>query len=263
MKIAIISIVLILSAVLSCVNSPEQNMSYPSQLESQQLVENPPFMQFFPQDFGYSGVGDEFKATEDTRLYLKPESTYRDEEGNIQYSYGIIVEGVPENEVYELWYKNLKVLKPDKLSFDVCVDNTGLLINCKDSTGITINFFNQATGEATMLALQSKDKDTNACVKIIPNPNEVTMGRYHLWVEIVTSRHNCFCVYGEGFESNEELNYELLSYTEELKANVKADDNGQFSVVLLPAVIGYESGQAMCTVIGKYGSISIEFTWKV
>ncbi len=105
------------------------------------------------------------------------------------------------------------------------------------------------------------DESIIAYGKMILYPIEAKQGSSRIWVELGASTGDLFVIYGEGFEPNEELEATSTSDGEVLKGKNKADGKGQLITVLLPAVVGKQSGLVTYTIVGKAGTLTVSFEW--
>jgi hypothetical protein len=104
------------------------------------------------------------------------------------------------------------------------------------------------------------DKSIIAYGKVILYPIQDNQGGRRIWVELISTKGDSFVIYGEGFEPNEELTSTSNSEGEVIEYENKADSNGRFTTVLLPSVVGKESGTVTYTVSGKAGTLSVSFS---
>jgi hypothetical protein len=170
--------------------------------------------------------------------------------------------GLPEDKVYFLWKKSLGQSSPTQLSpLEMSVTSDGSIIPKGSTTPISISFHSLAKGEAVVIALMTEDKSIIAYGKVIPYPIQARQGNSRIWVELMASTGGLFSVYGDGFEPNEELEITSNSAGEVAKFKLKVDGNGRFTNLLLPAVVGKESGVVTYTVVGKTGTLTVSFEW--
>ena len=206
--------------------------------------------------WGLNSWPDEYKVTSGASLdFIEKEKTTTN--GSPAIIYYVSASGLPVDQVYHIWIKSLLNTIPTELSYSMKIDESGYL---ETSEGrFQLGFLAPAKGESMELALMTSDKTGGAFGKIIPYPIESQMGPYRLWAELYTKTGDMFRIYGEGFLPEEEIEFTSTSEGETAKGKINTDDNGRFSAVILPAVVGEESGSANYSVKGKNGEISVSY----
>jgi len=98
--------------------------------------------------------------------------------------------------------------------------------------------------------------------KVIPFPVEAkSAGGCSLAVELITADHLSFWIAGEGFLPYEQLASTSRSVNEEFSAKQTADAEGRFSLFMLPAVTGVQSGAARFATRGGACEVAVDYEW--
>jgi len=176
-------------------------------------------------------------------------------------SYNLLVEGLPQDKVYDCWIKTIRTGKPTKpVSTGLKIDTSGYVTTESEKLGLAL--LDYAKGEAMEVLLMTEDKTITGYGIVIPYPIEARLGQCHVWVQCLTANKDTFVIWGEGFEPNEDIDVTGNSEGEILKFTQKADSNGLLGpLVMLPAVIGKTSGSATYTLVGKAGALPVSFDW--
>jgi hypothetical protein len=212
--------------------------------------------------WGPATFGKDYSATPGAMINFTDMKRGTDQEGTpIMYLRPVVV-GLPENEIYFLWSKKLGQSLPIKLSlFEMSITSGGYVVPKGSTSPVSVIFDSFARGEAQIIALMNADQSIIAYGKVVMYPIQANQGNSRIWVELMSLSGNVFTIYGVGFEPNEELTVTSNSEGEKIESKFKVDEGGRFMNVLLPAVVGKESGQVTYTVAGKSGTLQVSFEW--
>jgi hypothetical protein len=212
--------------------------------------------------WGPATFGKDYPATPGTRVNFTDMKQATSPEGKLAINMRPVGVGLPEDKLYYLWSKSLGQSSPAQLSpLEMSITSGGLVVPKGSTTPISLTLHSFAKGEARVIALMTEDKSIIAYGKVILYPIEAKHDNSRIWVELMASTGDLFAVYGDGFEANEELEVTSNSAGEVVKSKSKADGNGRFTNVLLPAVVGKQSGLVTYTVVGKVGTLIVSFEW--
>jgi hypothetical protein len=185
--------------------------------------------------------------------------------GKTVVSYEVVVFGVPEGKKLALWAKHLGSLpKPLEKEYEgLSLDPSGKLVWKKDGVPETVKLVlvDFSKGEPYEVALISSDQSVKAFGKVIPVPIEVTEGRCHLSVEIVSPKGDSFAIRGDGFEPDEEVTTTSRSGGEVLEDKTRVSARGTFLTVIFPGVIGKQADLASFTASGKFCKPMVRYDW--
>ena len=195
-------------------------------------------------------------------IYFRDKKPVTCPEGKPGINIRPVAVGLPEDKVYYLWSKGLGQSSPAKLSpHEMSITSDGSIIPKGSTSPMSITFCSFAKGEARVIVLMTEDKSIIAYGKVMSYPIQAKHGNSRIWVELMTTTGDLFAIYGEGFEPNEELEITSDSEGEVAKYKSEADGNGRFINMLLPAVVGKESGVVTYTVVAKVGTLTVSFEW--
>jgi thiol-disulfide isomerase/thioredoxin len=181
--------------------------------------------------------------------------------------YSLLAENFPEDKTYFLWQKTLAAGQPTRTPLELIIkkgdptDSYGFVAKRADGGLVFMKPDGFAEGEALQVALMSEDRTIVALAKTIPNPIESVRDPYRIWVELATANSSGFIIWGEGFEPNKEMNTVSISEGETVMSKIRADAEGRFMTMVLPAVVGKQSGSASYSVAGKSGEVKVHYHW--
>jgi hypothetical protein len=119
-----------------------------------------------------------------------------------------------------------------------------------------------AKGEPLQIAIAATDKSAGASARAIPFPIEAKgIGTCHIAVELGSAKGDTFAVSADGFAPNEDINLTSQSEGETIKQPAKAKDDGTWSIIWLPTVVGKDSGTDTITLAGQACSVSVQYAW--
>jgi hypothetical protein len=178
-----------------------------------------------------------------------------------QLDYLLFGNGAHTDKRFNLWLKSLKYPKPiQPVPSEFHIDAMGKIV---DSSGrearITVGDFKR--GEWVEVGLIATDSTVKAFTKIVPFPIEAKDKSCRVWAELVDPDGKIFTVSGEGFPANAELSTASRSEGEAMSETVKTGDAGDFFIILLPSVIGKQSGTVTYTASGKTCTVTLSFNW--
>lgn len=163
----------------------------------------------------------------------------------------IITRGFPKGKKYIF----CTFSKDDRLSIiDFCEANDwGELITIgkerkllSDTNLFLEGFMN---GERIIYAAATDDFKAHWKTIVDPNPIQTTWeDGATITVEMISPDATQFCMQGKAFSPNEELKFTSNSNNEVMRFNIKAEADGTWTSILLPAVIGYTGGINLITI---------------
>jgi len=224
--------------------------------DTQALLGGPQY--FASDDWSFSDLSAEFTTTPNAELILIKKSEIQHEAESLVV-YNLRTEGMFEHSIYKLWLKRAWEKSPNQVQDGFLISSDGYVT--KGGSPVNIVFGGYTKGESAVLVLFNDDKTRIAACKIIPVPVETRLGNYHIWMEMVAKDNTIHAIYAEGFDPNEEILYSSTSEGEIINSDLTVDENGRFTIVLLPAVIGKNSGTVNFNATGKMGTIGITFDW--
>lgn len=210
-------------------------------------------------EWGLAKFGKDYPATYGTKItYVKAgESTSKDGYPAIRFEF--LASNLPQDRIYYLWYLGLGDETPQKFPYEMKIGDGGYVMAGSSRLSLSLHSF--AKGEAQTVALMTLDKSIIAYGKIILYPIEAKIGNCRIWVELASPKGDMFIIYGEGFEAHEEIETTSASNGELIKSKTEVDNEGKFMTILLPAIVGQQSGTVTYTVIGKMGTLAVSFEW--
>ncbi len=116
--------------------------------------------------------------------------------------------------------------------------------------------------EPQRLSLISDDKShVRGFVQVVPFPNTSVDRGCRLESIVGTPKGEITYIQGSGFEPNEELVFDAVSYGEKNHAAQKANADGTYFTTMLPNVAGKQSGTTKVTIKGKNCAPELSFSW--
>ena len=254
------------SMISGCSNSPEAitNTQTPSSTEIPTKTDTPPptaTIENTPTNTP-TEVPTETPAPESPYSVLFVESDRGIISGKMTVTYALIVIGFEPNERFFMeFYKYLPGdLGDNRREFYT----EGLLIvkSVENGEAFTLGLQEFPPGEPFHVILLNSDEDELASARTVPNPIEVHgQDECALFIIIGDSTGEIFLVEGEGFEPNEEIEFTSVSEGETLPSTISAESDGSFENILLPAVIGKDSGNASIAAKGMKCDLYLEYSW--
>jgi hypothetical protein len=213
-------------------------------------------------EWGTASFGKEYPATPGTKLNFVKVGTGTSPDGKPTTIYLPIAVGLPNDKSYYLWYKALRQNSPAQLSpLEMSIGEKGYVIPSGKINPMSISCYSFSKGEARVFALMTADKSIIAYGKVILYPIQAQQSKSRIWVELLSTTGTLFAVYGDGFQPNEELQVTSNSTGEIAKFKIIVDVDGKFTNMLLPAVVGKQSGSVTYTVVGIAGTLIVSFDW--
>ena len=196
-----------------------------------------------------------------THLRLNEVERQKSDAG-IKIIYNLEASGFPKGKMYAIWWKRLGQ-QPVIISKGYYVNDTGEIVYEKNLLLRDVKFqsYKNVPGEPVEFALISDDQTVSAYAKAIPFPIEAKEGSHRLWVELASPGGEFFDIECEGFEPGEKVQTISKSEDEIIQNTDTISAKGTLSVIMLPAVIGKQSGTATFTVIGKSCNLSVHYKW--
>lgn len=180
--------------------------------------------------------------------------------GKMTVTYTMVVTGFEPNENFIMEFH--KYVRGD-LGQKVEVYSDGIFVRFSDSgKPITLGLQDFSPGEPHYVTLINADGIEVGSARTIPFPLEIRgQDECVLSIIIGSSTGEIFLVEGEGFESNEEIEFISVSEGETIPSTISAEPDGTFENVLLPAVIGKDSGNASIAAKGMKCDLYLDYSW--
>jgi hypothetical protein len=199
------------------------------------------------------------------------EVTRSNDGGRLMVQYHAFVSGAPKDQTYGLvsWPINsadpVELLKGLSLGVDgivICAGRTAGQCgdpNKKDDP-VELTFY-PVRGEVCRIALVSSDNKTKIFFAVVPDPIINTAGNCSVEAIRMLPNFEMALVRAKGFQPNEDLTYASNSEGEVIDKKIKADSEGGYVTVLLPAVINHQNGTVTAKITGAGCAPEISFKW--
>ena len=194
-----------------------------------------------------------------------------EEQGKLMVQYHIFLKGAPKDQLYKSFNWPVNLAEPSETMRGLTLRSDGLVIcagrtpeqcGSSDKKDDPVEFtFLPVKGEIYREALVSEDGNTKVFFAIIPDPIISTDKGCTIEAIRIQPKFETAMLRGKGFKANENLLFTAKSYEEEHQLQVKADNNGEFVMSLMPFVKGKESGKTDLKLKGANCAPSISFEW--
>lgn len=206
--------------------------------------------------------GERFNSQGAKLTYKELERTFVG--GRTVVTYNLFASGLPKGQHSVLWVLNVGG-KPQPTA-DAYVNEVGKVVNVLadpqrhvPEDPINVKVFG-GKGEPIQFALISDD-DFRVFAQIVPFPMEVTSGPCHLSAIQTAPYYLGMLIRVTGLQPNEDLIIDQHSDSEGAQTKGTANDQGDYSAVMLPSVKGKRSGKARFNAASKSCKIGVEFSW--
>ena len=192
---------------------------------------------------------------------LTYEETFREptQEGTV-VMYKFRAEGLPKDKTYSLWAKMIDG-RTNKEHTALRIDGSGRVLQ-EDGNEFEFGLKKMLEGESIEVALISNDKSKKSFAEITPFPIVAQgEGNCRLSVKPLSIGGEVFQIKGEGFIPKQELKAVAKSNGELIENTVKGTNDGVFSIVVLPSVVGKSGGEASQTVADGTCSATVRYKW--
>lgn len=196
--------------------------------------------------------------------WAKPKLSYEEIErfqvdGSEAVKFSLKVEGVPEKKPIELYFKKLDgsmTMHPGECN----VKDNHLYIGNEE---LIFCLALVAKGEPIVYMLKTRDNSFCTSIKIIPFPIIASDDKGHsLSIEMTSPDAKAFLVYLKGYQPLEKVKVCSQSRDEIIERSEQIHEDGNFNIYCMPAVKGYQEGDASYTVESSDGSIlKIDYVW--
>jgi len=181
--------------------------------------------------------------------------------GATRVFYHLVMSGFPKDKTYKLssWRFGhaISIEKPEITTDEAgnwFVDGTRVILDWS-----IVGF---ARGEPFRVGLISTDETVKAFAKTFPFPIEARDGSCHLWMELATTDGKSFAVYGDGFDADDHATTTSTSGTEIIRGETVISSGGTLPpTIILPAVVGKQSGTASFSVASKSCVPIVNYEW--
>ena len=164
--------------------------------------------------------------------------------------------GIRHGDRYTLYTVNAILNKTFVAEF--IANREGQLETVKDGvplSGYLIMQFDLMNGEQVYYVLVSANKKTYLTTQIILDPIEFLWAdKAYVTVMLLSADANSFTLIGKGFRPNEELVMTSRSGVETIKMDTKANSEGCWCSMLLPAVVGSKGGKASLVIERRHST---------
>jgi hypothetical protein len=207
--------------------------------------------------------GERFN-TKDARLTYK-ELGRSSANGRTVVTYNLFASGLPKARHWILWVLN--VGREPQAAADAYINDEGKVVNvladsqhqvAEDPIDVKVV---GGKGEPVQFALISDDDRFRVFALIVPFPMEASAGPCHLSAIQTGPYYSGVSIKVNGLHANEELVINQQSEGESAQTKAKADDQGNYNVLMLPVVKGKRSGKARFNIEANSCKIGIEFRW--
>jgi hypothetical protein len=194
--------------------------------------------------------------------------------GKLEVQYHIFVSGVPKAQTYTLvdWPPNAPDPSPSIAGLSVMED--GLVVcagratdQCshpdkpeKKDAPVKLVFY-PLKGEIYRLALVSQDQNAKVFFAVIPNPIRETANGCALEAVSLRLKNELVLIHGKGFQPNESLLFESMSFEQNRSRADKADANGEYQLPMEPFVRGHDGGTTEVKLTGERCAPVLKFQW--
>jgi len=178
----------------------------------------------------------------------------------IGVTYKLQAEGLPQEKTYSLWSKLINGHTMEMYK-GLLLDSSGHVLR-EDGAEFEFGLKKMLEGESVEYTLISHDETTKAVVEITPFPIEAQGGgKCHLSVKLLSAKGEAFLIKGEGFAAKQELKVVAKSDAEVGEFPLKVTDDGTFSMVILPAVLGKSGGEASFMAADTACAVTVRYKW--
>jgi len=189
-------------------------------------------------------------------------------------SYRASVPGAPEGQKYllQIWKIGTSISEMETVSKEIYVNAKGLLMTqkprpdqeAKDSAendGEVVLAVRAASGEPCRFVLSNPKKKFLVTGTVVPYPIESKDGNCRLEARRASNQGEAILLYADGLQPNSEVPLQSSSENEAHSASVQVDGHGHAGTVILPFVIGKDSGVLKAWIATKGCSVSVEIPW--
>ena len=176
--------------------------------------------------------------------------------------YDVIVTGVPHNQSYALYYWPVTVKEPQPVAAEVWLSEPGFVCASQENCDLLVRLnFHSAKGEPHRVMLISKDGKYHVVGVVIPDPINATDRGCNVEVVRLSPKFEIALVRGKGFKPNEKVKFTSNSAGERVEGVADVQDDGTFRLVLLPFVVGKDTGTDEVKFKGSNCSPVISYKW--
>jgi hypothetical protein len=194
--------------------------------------------------------------------------------GELEVQYHIFVTGAPKDPTYTLvdWPPNYPDPAPSIAGLSILED--GLVVcagratdQCshpdkpgKTDAPVKLVFY-PLDGEIYRLALVSQDQKVKVFFAVVPAPIQATDNGCTLEVVSLRLKNQLVLIRGEGFQSNESVEFESTFYEQTHTLTDQVDPNGEFQLPMQPFVAGKSGGTTEIKLRGAKCAPVLKFQW--
>lgn len=180
--------------------------------------------------------------------------------GKMTVTYAMVVTGFEPNKNFFMEFH--KYVRGD-LGQKIEAYTDGLIVRSSENgKAVTLGLQDFSPGEPYYVTIVDTNGDELASARTIPFPLEARgQDECVLSIIIGSSSGEIFQIEGKGFEPNEEIEFTSTSEGEVISSTISTKSDGTFENVLLPAVIGKDSGDASVSAKGVNCDLSLEYSW--
>ena len=179
---------------------------------------------------------------------------------DIGVKYKLRAEGLPHDKTYSLWGKWING-RTAEMYKGLRIDSSGRVLRA-DGGELEFGLTKMLEGESIDYTLISYDKAAKAFVEITPFPIEAQgKGNCRLVVKLRSAKGDAFLIEGAGFAPKQALNVAARSDGEVGEFPLRETDDGTFSIVVAPAVVGKSGGEASVMVADALCAVTVRYKW--
>ena len=207
--------------------------------------------------------GERFNSPQATLTYKE---TARNRNGaKTVVIYNLFASGLPKDKHYAFWVYNIG--SNPRAVADAYLNQDGKVVNVLadpkrkiSEDPIDLQAFG-GKGEPIQVALISDDGNFRAFGEIVPFPIVETAGQCRLTAIEAAPRYEVMTIKVSGLEPGGDLLIDSQSENETVHSKAKADAQGNYRSLMVPAVAGKRSGKAQFSLTAKSCKIGVAFPW--
>jgi hypothetical protein len=195
-------------------------------------------------------------------------------EGKSYISYRVYFPGAPQGKKYllQVWKIGTSLKEIETVSDKVYVNAKGLLMThkprsdqeSKDSAlndGEVVLALRAARGEPARFVLSVPNKNFLVTGTVVPYPIESKDGSCRLEARLGSNDGETILLYADGLPPNSTVPFQTSSENEAHTVSFPVNANGHAETVVLPYVVGKDSGVLKASLSTKACTVSVEIPW--
>lgn len=188
------------------------------------------------------------------------EKSRRVENGLEMVRYALKTDGFPGDKRYALFGRWIDG-RSAEVARGITIDASGGLVS-EDGDELTLSLGRMFPGESATFALVSQDGASKAFVEITPFPIQAEgKGGCRLNVHPMDLKGQTFSITGSGFKPNRTLKTVSVSVDEVAYGSLKGRPDGTVKMIVFPAVVGRNGGDASFEASDSDCSVKVGYRW--